>query len=108
MGLFGKKKTADADKVETGAEITKVITEGLSIKVLGSGCAKCLALEEVTKEALRDLNLNVPVGHVTDFVEIAGYGVMTTPALVINEKVASSGRVLKKNEVKELIQKAQA
>lgn len=110
MGLFGKKKTAEAAEtvVETLAQTSDAATTGLSVKVLGSGCAKCQALEEATKEALNELNMAVPVDHVTDFVQIAGYGVMTTPALVINEKVASSGRVLNKNEVKALIQKAQA
>ncbi|MDD3395736.1 MAG: thioredoxin family protein [Acidaminococcaceae bacterium] len=76
-----------------------------SIKVLGSGCAKCNTLEQATKEALGELGVNIPIDHVTDFAQIAAYGVMTTPALVVNEKVVSYGKVLKKQEVIALLQK---
>lgn len=76
-----------------------------NVKVLGSGCKKCKALEENTKKALEELNMEVEVEHVTDMQEILGYGVMSTPALVINEKVVSTGKVLKANEAKEIIEK---
>ncbi len=75
------------------------------IKVLGSGCEKCNALEKATKEALGELGLNVQIDHVTDFAKIASYGVMTTPALVVDEKVVSYGKVLKKQEVIDLLKK---
>lgn len=76
------------------------------VKVLGSGCAKCIALEDAVRAALEELGMDVSVEHVTDFTQIAAYGVMTTPALVVDGKVVSHGRVLGKNEAKAIIQKA--
>ena len=74
------------------------------IKILGSGCSKCAALEKSTKEALAKLNVEENIDHITDFSQIASYGVMSTPALVINGKVVSYGKVLNKDEVKELLE----
>ena len=65
----------------------------MHIKILGSGCANCAALEGRTREALADLNLTAEVSKVTDYGEIAGYGVMRTPALVVDEQVLLAGRV---------------
>ena len=76
------------------------------IKVLGSGCAKCNALEDAVRAALAELGRDTAIDHVTDFAQIAAYGVMTTPALVVNGKVVSYGKVLKKDEAKALLQKA--
>lgn len=76
------------------------------VKVLGSGCAKCGALEKAAREAMEELGLEPVIDHVTDFTHIAAYGVMTTPALVVDGKVVSCGKVLKKEEAKELIRKA--
>lgn len=73
--------------------------------MLGSGCAKCNALEQAALEALAELGMETAIDHVTDFTQIAAYGVMTTPALVVDGKVVSYGRVLKKDEAKALIQK---
>lgn len=75
------------------------------VKVLGSGCAKCNALEQATREALSELGMGTTIDHVTDFTQIAAYGVMTTPALIVDGKVVSYGKVLKKDEAKALIQK---
>lgn len=75
------------------------------VKVLGSGCAKCHALEDATRKALEELGMDSTIDHVTDFAQIAAYGVMTTPALVVDGKVVSYGKVLKKDEAKALIQK---
>ena len=86
------------------AEISK--KGGASIKILGSGCAKCNQLEDATKEALAELGMDTTIDHVTDFTEIAAYGVMSTPALVMDGKVISYGKVLKKEEVALLIRKA--
>ena len=80
----------------------------MDIKILGSGCKKCNALEAATKEALAELGLPVEVDHVTCFAQIAAYGVMSTPALVIDNKVVSYGKVLKPSEAKALIEAAQA
>ncbi|MEG2512848.1 MAG: thioredoxin family protein, partial [Acetivibrio sp.] len=71
----------------------------MNIQVLGSGCKKCNALEQATIEALKELQMDSNIDHVTDFTEIAAYGVMTTPALVVDGKVVSFGKVLKKDEV---------
>lgn len=76
-----------------------------SVKVLGSGCPKCNALENATKEALTELGMDTAIDHVKDFAEIASYGVMSTPALVVDGKVVSYGKVLKKEEVVELLKK---
>jgi small redox-active disulfide protein 2 len=65
----------------------------LSIKVLGSGCANCHKVEELTKQAVAQLGVQAQVEMVTDMKEIMRYGVMGTPGIVINEKVVSVGRV---------------
>ena len=77
--------------------------EDIRVKILGTGCAKCQSLEKATKEALSEMGQNTEVDHITDLAQIAAYGVMTTPALVIDEKVVSHGRVLKKDEVKSVL-----
>ena len=74
------------------------------IIILGSGCAKCIALEKSTKEALAELNVEENIDQITDFTQIASYGVMSTPALVVNGKVVSYGKVLNKDEVKALLE----
>ncbi len=111
MGLFGKKKeqtkncccgASCALEKMAQAETAKAT---VGVKVLGSGCAKCNALEDAAKTALAELNMDTTIDHVTDFAQIAAYGVMTTPALVVDGKVVSYGKVLKKDEVKALIQK---
>ena len=65
----------------------------MQIKILGSGCANCAALERRTREALADLHLSADISKVTDYGDIAGYGVMRTPALVVDEQVLLAGRV---------------
>jgi len=74
------------------------------ILVLGSGCPKCRALEQTVLQALDEMNVNELVGHVSDYAEMAKFGVMSTPALVINGKVVSAGRVLNAKEVLKLLQ----
>ena len=63
------------------------------IKVLGPGCANCVNLEKATRAAVGELGLDATVEKVTDYAAIAGYGVMRTPALVVDEVVVMSGRV---------------
>ena len=65
----------------------------MEIKVLGSGCAKCNLLEAATKQAVAQAGLDASVEKVTDMAQIMGYGVMTTPALVVDEQVRVAGRV---------------
>ena len=75
---------------------------------LGGGCAKCNALEAATEEALRELGMDATIDHVRDFEKIAAYGVMTTPALVVDGQVVSYGKVLKKDEVISILKKVRA
>jgi len=90
---------------ETMASAEAAKKEGTSVKVLGSGCAKCNQLEAATKEAIEKLGMDTTIDHVTDFAQIAAYGVMTTPALVIDGKVVSYGKVLKTEEVIKILEK---
>jgi small redox-active disulfide protein 2 len=73
------------------------------VKVLGPGCANCQNLEKATRAALTDLDLEATVEKVTDYATIAGYGVMSTPALVVDEKVVLAGRVPSTAQVRELL-----
>lgn len=75
----------------------------LSIKVLGSGCANCHKVEELAKQAIKQLAVDAKVEMVTDMQEIMRYGVMSTPGLVINEKVVSTGRVPALSQITTLI-----
>ena len=65
----------------------------MEIKVLGSGCAKCNQLEEATRQAVARAGIDAQIEKVTDVVQIMGYGVMTTPALVVDGQVRVAGRV---------------
>ena len=76
-----------------------------SIKILGTGCSNCKSLEKATINAVAELNVDADVEKVEDIQKIMMYGVMRTPALVINEKVALYGRVPSVPELKEIIQK---
>ncbi len=75
------------------------------IKVLGPGCKNCVALTENTKTALSELGMEAEIEKVTDFSEIARYGIMSTPGLVVDEKVVSSGKVLKAKEIAKILEK---
>lgn len=76
------------------------------VKVLGSGCAKCNALEAAVREALAELGMDPEVEHVRDYGKIASYGVMSTPALVVDGRLLSSGRALTKDEAAALLRQA--
>lgn len=73
------------------------------IKILGSGCRKCVTLGENARAAAAAVGKEVEIVKVTDFAQIAGYGVMSTPALVIDEKLVSSGKVLSPGEIASLL-----
>lgn len=116
---FGKKKEenkAPACACNCGcptSEATEVVNtccgeavNGICcIKVLGSGCKSCHALLEASKEAVKNMGLSVEVEYVTDMEKIMEYGVMSMPALVVNENVVSMGKVLKAAEVEKLLHK---
>jgi len=73
------------------------------IKILGPGCTNCKNLERATREALDQLGMDATVEKVEDYAAIVGYGVMSTPGLVVDEKVLVSGRVPKSAEIKQLL-----
>jgi len=79
----------------------------MDIKVLGPGCAKCHQLEAAVNEAVKELGPDMNVEIISDIVKIMQYPILATPGLVINGKVVSSGRALKKSEVIDLIKKHQ-
>ena len=75
----------------------------MNIKILGGGCANCKKLEENTVLALKELNLEAASEEVKDIDQIIDFGVMKTPALVVDGKVKSSGRVLGVEEIKKIL-----
>ncbi|MFY9143095.1 thioredoxin family protein [Sulfuricurvum sp.] len=75
----------------------------MKIEILGTGCAKCKTLEEATKQAVATSGMFAQIEKVDDIMKIMEYGVMSTPGLVIDGKVVSTGKVLSVNEIIELI-----
>ena len=75
------------------------------IKVLGAGCKSCHELYENAKEAVKAMGLSVEVEYITDMQKVMEYGVMSMPAVVVNEKVVSTGKVLKAADVEKLLRK---
>ena len=73
------------------------------IKVLGPGCTNCVNLERVTRQAVADLGIEATIEKVTDYPTIVGYGVMSTPALVVDERLVLSGRVPTAAAVRDLL-----
>lgn len=65
----------------------------LTIKVLGSGCANCKRVEQIARRVVEEMSLEAEIIKVTDYNDIANYNVLSTPGLVINEKLVSSGRI---------------
>ena len=80
----------------------------MEIKVLGSGCANCKKTKAVVDEAIKELKVDAKAIEVHDIQAIMNYGIMSTPGIVIDEKVVSTGRVPAKSQVMEMIRKAQA
>jgi small redox-active disulfide protein 2 len=79
--------------------------EGLEIKVLGPGCTQCDMLDKILMEVLSEMNIPADMEHVRDIKEIGKYGVMGTPALIMNGKVVSVGKVPGKEKLKEWLSK---
>lgn len=119
MGLFGfgkKKHTEESAPAcscqcgcsEDAATVSAPVSTAsgaLSIKVLGTGCASCHALLENTQQAVADMGLDAKIEYITDMAQIAGYGVMRMPALIINEKPVVMGKVLKPEEITDILKK---
>lgn len=115
MSLFGKKKeekketvcgcscgcgTPDVQDVPTSSICCGEKVEGICcIKVLGSGCKNCHTLYENAQEAVKDTGFDVEVEYITDLQKVMEYGVMSMPALVINEQIVSMGKVLKVTDI---------
>jgi small redox-active disulfide protein 2 len=72
----------------------------MEIKVLGPGCAKCQQTEKLVKDAIAETGISADVEKVTDMMKIAGYGVLGTPAVVVNGEVKSVGKIPKKDDIK--------
>ena len=75
----------------------------MEIKILGPGCPKCKSLEKATREAVEKHNITATISKVEDIMEIMNYGVMSTPALVVDGKVVMKGRVPSVDEIAKLI-----
>jgi small redox-active disulfide protein 2 len=75
----------------------------MEIKILGPGCPKCKTLDKITREVVEKHGINATITKVEDIMEIMKYGVMSTPALVVDEKVVIKGRVPSADEIKQLL-----
>ncbi|PLW95735.1 MAG: thioredoxin family protein [Marinilabiliales bacterium] len=75
----------------------------MDIKILGTGCPNCKVLERTTREVVEEMGLQAQITKEEDIMKIMEYGVMRTPALVVDNKVVLSGRVPSRNEVKKLL-----
>lgn len=117
---FGKKKEEEkktpacACSCGTTTDVAEEITKDCCaeakdgiycIKVLGAGCKSCHEQYENAKQAIKDMGLSVEVEYITDMQNVMEYGVMSMPAIVVNEKVVSMGKVLKAADVVVLLNK---
>jgi small redox-active disulfide protein 2 len=77
--------------------------KNMNIKILGGGCKKCDALFENVKSAIEELNIDADIEKVSDMADIMKYGVMSTPAIVVDEEVKSTGRVMTAKEITKIL-----
>ena len=75
----------------------------MQIKVMGTGCRKCKALLAATEEAVKSSGVQAEIEYVTDMIKIAETGLMSTPGLIIDDKIVSVGKVLKAKDVEKLL-----
>ena len=75
----------------------------MEIKILGTGCSKCKTLEEITRKVVKENGINATITKVENIVEIMKFNIMTTPAMVVNEKVVSKGRIPSVDEIKRFL-----
>ncbi len=100
-GCCNLEITEDSVKKETDAPIE---TSSSSIIVLGTGCANCKILQANVEAAVAKLGLDMEVRHISDIQKIMEYGVMSVPALVLDQKVVSVGKVLKTDDIIKLLE----
>ncbi len=120
MALFGKKREEEkkssicacnsgcpvSETTEITSDCCSNAQDGICrVKVLGSGCASCHTLYENVKDAVQKMGVAVKVEYVTDLQKVMEYGVMSMPALVVNEKVVSMGKVLKSADIEKMLHK---
>ena len=117
MGLFGfgkkKEEESSCGCNESVSEEKTTVTEGCctcggngcNIKVLGAGCKSCHEQHENVKKAVTNMSLDAEVEYITDMEKVMSYGVMSMPAIVVNEQVVSMGKVLKAAQVEALLKK---
>lgn len=120
MSLFGFGKKKEEEKKDCACNCGCTTSEACEItndccgeakdgiccvKVLGAGCKSCHEQYENAKEAVKNMGLDTPVEDITDMQKVMEYGVMSMPAIVVNEKVVSMGKVLKASEVEKLFHK---
>ena len=106
MGFFGFGKKEEEKIATPKAAVSNNAAKGLaSVKVLGSGCKSCHELLVNTNKALKNMAVPFEAEYVTDIEKVVSYGVMSTPALVVNEKVVSMGKVYNTAEVEKLLHK---
>ncbi|MDP3436281.1 MAG: thioredoxin family protein [Bacteroidales bacterium] len=79
----------------------------MEIKILGTGCPKCKTLEKMTREVVEQNNIVATITKVEDIMDIMKYNILSTPALVVNEKVEIKGRVPSADEIKQVLSKYQ-
>ena len=117
MGLFGFGKKKEEKKMScccgesTCNDSVQVESScccscggnGCNIKVLGAGCKSCHEQYENARKAVADMNLDAEIEYITDMEKVMNYGVMSMPAIVVNEQVVSMGKVLKASQVEELL-----
>lgn len=107
--FFGKKEKTDGCCCSAEKDNNSVGTDGKRgaehcVKILGSGCSSCKAMYENVKAVVDNNSLDIDVQYITDMSIVSAYGVMSMPALVVDDKVVSSGKVLKSKEIEKLIQ----
>ena len=94
---------AEAPEVSEGSCCCGGGSETASIKVLGAGCKSCHEQFENTKAAVKSMGLSAEVEYITDMEKVMAYGAMSMPAIVVNEKIVSMGKVLKDADVEKLL-----
>ena len=105
MALFNFGKKKEEEKKAPACCCGTSVNGICCVKVLGAGCRACHEQYENAKTAVKALGLDVEVEYITDMEKVMGYGVMSMPAIVVNEKVVSMGKVLKAADVETLLRK---